>query len=83
MAFAALGVATKARGATWNGYCEVTYVGFGLHGQKTWAATGTCLAVDAHGNCSRQTDYNCLNGNAGPGKLGPCGYWTTKLPCSF
>ena len=84
MVLACFGLANKAKAATWNGYCEVTRVSFGLHGRSDWATTGVCLGVDASGNCSRQTDYNaCLGAKAGPEKLGPCGQWTTKLPCSW
>jgi hypothetical protein len=82
MALAFLGLANKARAATWNGYCQVQEIKF-IHGKK-WVPTGICLGRDASGICSIQTEYNvCLGGNAGDGKLGPCGYWSTKLPCSF
>jgi len=84
MALACFGLASRARAANWNGYCEMAYVGLGLHGRKTWVPTGQCIAFDAVGNaCSRQTDYNCLNNASGPGKLGPCGYWNAKFPCSW
>lgn len=86
MALAAFGLANKARAATWNGYCEVEFVGLGWkgQGQKSWVPTGRCIAYDATLNsCSLQTDYNCSSATQGSGKLGPCGYWNTKFPCSF
>jgi len=83
MALAAFGLADKAKGATFNGYCEVVRVKLGLHGRSYWVATGACLGTNAAGYCSKTTYSGCFSGQEGPGKLGPCGYWTTKLPCSF
>jgi hypothetical protein len=81
MALACFGLANRSRGATWNGYCEVQQI---WRGNK-WVTTGICRGVDASGNCSIQTDYNaCAHAIVGGSeKLGPCGYWSTKLPCSF
>ncbi len=52
MALACFGLATKARGATWNGYCEVVYIKLGLHGHGGWGATGGCIGTDANRCCS-------------------------------
>src|SRR3954469_10720978 len=94
IALACLGLANKARAATYNGYCQAqpqfSWPGT-KHPSKKWIGTGICFGVDpVTGNCLGASNAaiggNCPTGEFTQGNVSttPCGGYVLKsAPCSF
>ncbi len=87
MALACFGLATKARAATYSGYCEAAQ--FGTSKGTKWYLTGYCIGVDpVTGACTAAANAvtcgACPQQQSGSGHASPCGgYWVKSAPCSF
>jgi hypothetical protein len=92
MALACFGLASKARAATYNGYCQVQEAILWPDSKgpsNKWVFTGICIGVDpATGTClgasNGVTAGACPTGKSQPGDASACGgYWNKRVPCSF